>query len=61
MDGLNDLRLRYPQHVSNVRGLGTFCAFDLSSVAKRDEVVAKLKEKGPQLVYLIRNSLINCY
>lgn len=46
MDGLTDLRQRYPQHLSNIRGLGTFCAFDLSSVAKRDEVVAKLKERG---------------
>ncbi len=46
MDGLKDLSLRYPQNVRNHRGVGTFCAFDCSSVEKRDEIVAKLKEKG---------------
>lgn len=46
MEGLMDLSKRYPQHVKNVRGRGTFCAFDSSSPEKRDEIVAKLKEKG---------------
>jgi 4-aminobutyrate aminotransferase/(S)-3-amino-2-methylpropionate transaminase len=46
MDGLMDMSKRYPQHVKNVRGIGTFCAFDSSSAEKRDEIVAKLKEKG---------------
>jgi len=48
LDGLNDLSKRYPQHLNSVRGVGTFCAFDCSSVEKRDEIVAKLKEKGIQ-------------
>ena len=46
MDGLMEISKRYPQHVKNVRGIGTFCAFDSSSAEKRDEIVAKLKEKG---------------
>ena len=46
MDGLMEMSKRYPQHVKNVRGIGTFCAFDSSSAEKRDEIVAKLKEKG---------------
>ena len=41
-----EMSKRYPQHVKNVRGIGTFCAFDSSSAEKRDEIVAKLKEKG---------------
>lgn len=48
MDGLKDLSKRYPQHLNSIRGVGTFCAFDCSSVEKRDEIVAKLKEKGIQ-------------
>lgn len=48
MDGLMDMSKRYPQHLKNVRGIGTFCAFDSSSAEKRDEIVAKLKEKGVQ-------------
>nr|CAH0101920.1 unnamed protein product [Daphnia galeata] len=48
MDGLMEMSKRYPQHVKNVRGIGTFCAFDSSSAEKRDEIVAKLKEKGIQ-------------
>ena len=46
MDGMKDLAKRYPQHMNSVRGVGTFCAFDCSSAEKRDEIVAKLKEKG---------------
>ena len=46
MDGLMDMSKRYPNHVKNVRGIGSFCAFDSSSAEKRDEIVAKLKEKG---------------
>jgi len=47
-DGLKDFSIRYPQHVSNTRGLGTFCAFDSSSPAKRDEIVSRLKVEGVQ-------------
>ncbi|XP_046448564.1 4-aminobutyrate aminotransferase, mitochondrial-like [Daphnia pulex] len=49
MDGLKDLSKRYPQHIkNNVRGIGTFCAFDLSSPQKRDETFVKLQHHGVQ-------------
>lgn len=56
MDGLSDMSKRFPQHVKNVRGIGTFCAFDSSSAEKRDEIVAKLKEKGNLLKIEIQES-----
>lgn len=47
MDGLKDLSKRYPQHIqNNVRGIGTFCAFDLSSPQKRDETFVRLQQYG---------------
>ena len=47
MDGLKDLSKRYPQHIkNNVRGIGTFCAFDLSSSQKRDETFVRLQQNG---------------
>jgi len=48
ISGLNDLSVRYPQHLHNVRGIGTFCAFDCNTAEKRDEIVAKLKTEGVQ-------------
>lgn len=48
LDGLKDFGARYPQHMSNMRGLGTFCAFDSSSPAKRDEIINRLKDEGVQ-------------
>jgi len=47
-DGLKDFSSRFPKYVSNVRGLGTFCAFDSDSAEKRDQIVAKLKAEGVQ-------------
>jgi L-lysine 6-transaminase len=34
--GLLDLQSRYPNRISNVRGLGLFCAFDLSDSEQRN-------------------------
>jgi 4-aminobutyrate aminotransferase/(S)-3-amino-2-methylpropionate transaminase len=48
LEGLKDFGQRYPQHVSNTRGVGTFCAFDCTTPAKRDEIVVKLKVEGVQ-------------
>jgi 4-aminobutyrate aminotransferase/(S)-3-amino-2-methylpropionate transaminase len=54
MDGLKDLSKRYPQHIkNNVRGIGTFCAFDLSSPQKRDETFVKLQHHGMYELNLI--------
>ena len=46
MNGLKELCQKYPQHILNYRGIGSFCAFDSPTAEKRDEIVAKLKEKG---------------
>ena len=46
LNGLKDFGKRYPNQVLNVRGRGTFCAFDCVSMAKRDELVEQLKAEG---------------
>jgi len=45
-NGLLDLQKRYPQLVSNVRGLGTFLALDLPSSAKQGQMLSTLRQKG---------------
>jgi hypothetical protein len=62
MDGLKDLSKRYPQHINNnVRGIGTFCAFDLSSPQKRDETFVKLQHHGIYELNLIHLKKIMKY
>ena len=46
LNGLKDLGQRYPNLVKNVRGRGTFCAFDCDTMAKRDQLVDQLKVEG---------------
>ena len=46
IDGLTQLAVRFPAGVGNVRGVGTFCAFDCSTAAIRDKLVATLKTEG---------------
>ncbi|GAM26467.1 hypothetical protein SAMD00019534_096420 [Acytostelium subglobosum LB1] len=45
-NGLTDFQKKYPKLVSNVRGVGTFLAFDFPTPAIRDQVVASLRAKG---------------
>ena len=47
---LGDLRARFPGLVSNVRGRGLMCAFDLPSGAERDYLVTILREKEKVLL-----------
>lgn len=49
LNGLKDIGRRYPNQVANVRGRGTFCAFDCPTMAKRDELVEILKTEGISL------------
>ena len=44
--GLKSLAGQYPQYVSNVRGSGTFLAFDAASTADRDELVGAMRANG---------------
>jgi 4-aminobutyrate aminotransferase/(S)-3-amino-2-methylpropionate transaminase len=46
MDNLNALAAKYPDKVKNVRGLGTFAAFDSANAAQRDKLVYELKQMG---------------
>jgi len=43
---LTSLQERHSGKVKNVRGLGTFCAFDLSDVLSRDKLVHELRQHG---------------
>ena len=45
-DGLKDLANIYPGQISNVRGRGTFCAFDCTLPAKRDRMIEMLRLEG---------------
>ena len=44
--GLESIQREFPSHVSNARGKGLMCAFDLSSGDLRDKVTAKAYEEG---------------
>lgn len=46
LNGLKELGKKYPAHMQNVRGRGTFCAFDCPSMEKRDAMVEMLKTEG---------------
>jgi len=42
LEGLEELAQQYPDKISNARGRGLMCAFDLSTPEKRDELKDKL-------------------
>ena len=44
--GLEDLQQKHPDIMSNARGLGLMCAFDLPTPEKRDELKNKLYKNG---------------
>ncbi|KAK3090838.1 hypothetical protein FSP39_015059 [Pinctada imbricata] len=44
--GLARMETQFPNILSCVRGLGTFCAVDFPNGATRDKVISKLREKG---------------
>lgn len=46
LEGLIDASEKYPNIISNARGLGLMCAFDAHSPEKRDELKNKLYAKG---------------
>jgi L-lysine 6-transaminase len=41
---LNELAVKYPDKVSNARGLGLFCAFDAKDSEMRNSITAKALE-----------------
>jgi len=42
LDGLEEISQKYPDKISNARGRGLMCAFDLSTPEKRDELKNRL-------------------
>ncbi len=46
LEGIIKLMQKYPNKISNARGLGLMCAFDLFTPEKRDELVKKLYANG---------------
>ncbi|WP_262062105.1 L-lysine 6-transaminase [Streptomyces sp. STR69] len=45
LDGLKSLARRYPELVTNPRGRGLMCAFDLPTAAVRDSLLVRLREE----------------
>ncbi|RKP33672.1 4-aminobutyrate aminotransferase, partial [Dimargaris cristalligena] len=45
-NGLRTLIARYPGHLHNLRGKGTFVAFDLASPAMRDTFLGEMRQLG---------------
>jgi len=46
LDGLKGLEKKFPQYLHSSRGLGTFCAVDCDSGARRDTILARLRNEG---------------
>ena len=44
--GLESMQREFPNHVSNARGKGLMCAFDLATGELRDKVTGKAYEEG---------------
>lgn len=45
-EGLEEIEQKYPNKISNARGRGLMCAFDLPTLEKRDELKNKLYANG---------------
>ena len=46
VEKLQVLAERHPEYIQNIRGKGTFLAFDCETVEKRDGILSKLKGQG---------------
>lgn len=49
MDGLHSLNAQYPHLISNIRGQGTFCAFDVATVEKRTDLQKRMRNHGVEM------------
>ena len=45
LNSINDLSIEFPGYVTNPRGVGLFCAFDLPSTLERDKFTSLMLEK----------------
>ena len=46
VDKLTALSAKHPQFIKDIRGKGTYLAFDCESVELRNDLVSKLKAQG---------------
>ena len=46
LKGLNDLNKKYSQLILNIRGRGTFCAFDMPNATIRDKFLIQMRNTG---------------
>jgi L-lysine 6-transaminase len=46
LENLEEIAQKYPDKISNARGLGLMCAFDLKTPEKRDELKNKIYSNG---------------
>merc|ERR1712149_163464 len=46
LDGLKDMQNKFPQYLHSARGLGTFCAIDCDTGARRDQILTKMRNEG---------------
>lgn len=46
LNGLKDISKNHSQLIKNVRGRGTFCAFDMPNAATRDKFVNQMRNAG---------------
>ena len=54
---LEELGQKYPDNISNIRGRGLMCAFDVPNPDQRDDLVKKLQKNGLIIVGCGRNSI----
>jgi len=52
-----DFKKKYPQNVANLRGQGTFIAFDMASNFIRDQTVEQLRTVGVEIGGCGNNSI----
>jgi len=46
LNGLKELQNKFPQYLNSARGLGTFCAINCDSGARRDTILGRLRSEG---------------
>jgi len=46
LSGLKEAQTKYPGLIMNARGLGTFCAIDADTSARRDQILMDLRKEG---------------
>jgi len=46
LQGLKDAQVKFPGLVHSARGLGTFCAIDADTPARRDQILSDLRKEG---------------